>query len=328
MAQILTTTLMAGIVVVLTILFGMLFLGIDRKVAARFQARIGPPIVQPFRDFIKLLAKQTIIPENSIKWLFSFAPVLAVASSLLLVLYLPFLDMNPVLGNYGDIIVVLYLLLVPGIAMVVGGLASSSKYATIGAQRKMVTMMSYELPLATLVIAMVWRLSSVSGEAAFSFSTFASYPILNHVGIIGIIGLVFLFIAILITICGELIKTPFDAPEADTELAEGLLVEYSGRNLGLFILSDAAKLVAFVTLIIALFFPYRLSSFIDMGMFNVIGNAIFFIIKFFIIAFVGLSFERVAFARLKIDQVARFFWVYSLGISLIGLLLIVIDTLI
>ncbi len=329
MNQLIIQLILGGIGVAIAILLGMLFLGIDRKIAARFQSRIGPPITQTFTDFVKLLSKQTIVPHNAIGWLFNLMPVIAAASAAMLVLYLPLLDTTPVLENYGDLVVVLYLLAIPAIAMIVGGFASSSPYAAIGAQRKMVTVMSYEVPLATLIIAIVWKTSQLfPTEKAFSFATFANHPILTIVGPVGIIGVVLLFISIMTALCAELIKTPFDAPEADTELAEGILVEYSGRNLALFILSDAAKLVAFVTLVIGLFFPFTLSSFIDLGAFNFAGNAAFFLFKFFIISFIGLSFVRVAFARFKINQVTRFFWIYSAGISLLGLILIVVDSII
>lgn len=308
---------------------GMLFSGIDRKIAARFQSRIGPPIIQAFRDFFKLMSKETIVPEKSVKWLFNFAPVLGLVSSLLLILYLPFLGFEPVLRGEGDLIVVLYLLLMPALSMVIGGFASGNNYATVGAQRKMIMMMSYEFPLAVLIIGMVWTINKISpGSASFSFATFSQFPLLSLVGVIGIIGLLLLFFIVLMALSAELVKGPFDAPEADTELAGGLLVEYSGRNLALFILSDAVKLCAFITLVIGLFLPHPLSSFLYLGQFAVIGDILFFLVKFFIISFFGLTFIRVAFARLKIEQAARFFWLLSAGISLMGFLLVYIDSVI
>jgi len=273
-----------------------------------------------------LMSKETIVPEKSVKWLFNFAPIFALASALLLMLYLPFFDTVPLLAGYGDLIVVMYLLLIPALAIVIGGFASGNSYATIGAQRKMIMMMSYEFPLAVLVIGFVWMISKMAPSAiGFSFSTFIHYPIFSMVGWIGGIGVFLLFLVILVSLTAELIKAPFDASEADTELAEGLLVEYSGRNLALFLLTDAVKLTAFGTLIIGLFFPYQLSTFIDLGGFMLLGNVIFFLFKFFIIAFLGLTLERIAFARFKITQITKFFWLISAGISLLGFLLIYID---
>jgi len=107
----------AIVIAFLGIVIGLVYKGIDRKLAARMQARVGPPIRQPFLDFFKLMIKENIVPQNAVPWIF----------------------------NYGDIILIVYLLTLPAIGMVVGGFASGSPYANVGAQREMVMMMSYEL---------------------------------------------------------------------------------------------------------------------------------------------------------------------------------------
>ncbi|MFH1063748.1 MAG: complex I subunit 1 family protein [Candidatus Woesearchaeota archaeon] len=321
----------AVLVILLAMIIGLFFLGIDRKIAARFQSRIGPPVIQPFRDLVKLLTKETIIPDNAVRWLFSLAPVAALTSALLLILYLPFLGVAPILSGYGDLILVLYLLMLPALSIAIGGLASGNNYATVGSQRKLIMMLSYEFPLAVLVMAIVWRTSRMSLDLpGFSFATFAQHPILTLVGPVGVVGVILLAITILIALCAELIKGPFDNPEAETELAGGILVDYSGRNLALFLLSDAVKLCAFITLIIGLLLPCSLgdmfSSFTYSGWIAIASNVAFFFVKFTVIALLGLTFVRVAFTRLKITQVTRFFWLVSGGISLIGLLLIFLDS--
>ena len=70
-------------------IFGLLYLGIDRKIVAHMQGRIGPPVVQPFRDVEKLLMKESIIPDDAIPWLFKFAPILCLMGSSALLLYIP-----------------------------------------------------------------------------------------------------------------------------------------------------------------------------------------------------------------------------------------------
>ncbi|RLF47553.1 MAG: NADH-quinone oxidoreductase subunit H, partial [Thermoplasmata archaeon] len=140
--------LLAVILSLLAIFFGLLYKGIDRKLSARMQSRVGPPIRQPFRDVGKLMIKESIVPENAIPWLFNAAPVISLAASLLVVLYLPFIIDKPLLSGYGDAILVAYLFAIPALAMVAGGFASSSPFATVGAQREMVMMMSYEFSLA------------------------------------------------------------------------------------------------------------------------------------------------------------------------------------
>jgi len=102
-------------------LVGGLFLsGVDRKLAAHMQARIGPPIRQPFIDAVKLLQKESIVPANAIPWLFNAAPVIALASSVLVLFYIPVGSLTPVLGAYGDLVLVMYLLTIPALALVAG----------------------------------------------------------------------------------------------------------------------------------------------------------------------------------------------------------------
>jgi formate hydrogenlyase subunit 4 len=316
-------------IVVTSLVVGLFFLGIDRKIAARFQSRIGPPIVQPFRDLVKLMSKQTVVPEKAVRWLYNLAPILALASALLLVLYLPFFGVKPILSGYGDLIVVAYLLIMPALAMVLAGYASGNTYATVGAQRKMIMMLSYEFPFAVVIFAMVWNLMQrVPGADGFSFAAFSQYPVFSVVGVVGFVGVILLFLMLLVSLCAELVKVPFDAPEADTELAEGLLVDYSGRNYALFMLADAVKLTAFITLVIGLFFPCKLARFVDLGGIAMLGEVLFFLLKFFVIALVGLTFQRVAFARLKITQATKFFWIISAGVSLVAFVMIYVDVLI
>ncbi|MBW2967601.1 NADH-quinone oxidoreductase subunit H [Candidatus Woesearchaeota archaeon] len=326
---ILKDVLVAGFVVLSSLIVGLFFMGVDRKIAARLQSRIGPPIVQPFRDVIKLMSKQTIVPDNATAWVFNFAPVFALASVLLLALYLPFFDVEPLLGGYGDLIVVMYLLLMPALALVIGGFAAGSTYSIVGAQRKMIMMMSYEVPFAVLVIAVVWKISTIYTEVpSFSFLTFSQYPVLGLVGPLGIVGVLLLFLALLVALTAEIVRAPFDAPDANTEIADGVFAEYSGRNYALFLIADAVKMCAFVTLLIGLFFPYALSSLVEMGRWAFAGDALFFLLKFLIVALLGLTFQRVAFARLKITQSAKFFWLISAGVSVLGFVLIYVDGLI
>jgi len=321
-----------GIIIIafLGVVIGLFYKGIDRKLAARMQARVGPPIRQPFMDFFKLMIKENIVPENAVSWIFNGAPIMTLVVSITILFYLPIGNITPLLSGYGDIILIAYLLTIPAIGMVVGGFASGSPYANVGAQREMVMIMSYELPLVTTIIAIGWKLSQAYPQLnVFSLAIINTHPIWGLVGPLGFVGTILLFVTLAMVTPGELSKIPFDVPEAETELAGGLLVEYSGRNLALFSLADAVKTIVMVSLTVVLFFPYNIAHLFALnGVFAIIVDSLFFLVKLFLIMFMEVTFIRVAAARLKIDQVSYAYWVPLSIIGLLGLALIFLDTII
>jgi len=307
---------------------GLLYKGFDRKIAAHMQSRIGPPVIQPFLDVSKFMIKDTVQPERALTWLYNAAPLMSLASMVTVLLYLPFggLTFTPVLSGYGDLILLVYLLIIPALAMVVGGFASSSPFATVGAQRKMITMMSYEFPLAVIAIAIAWKLNALyPGESVFSLTFIYSHPLWSSVGPLGIIGLLLLLFSLVVVTPGQLATVPFDVCEASPEIAEGVVTEYSGRNFALFYLADAIKTVAIGTLTIALFFPYDLSPLI--GMNGPVGYCIdflFFLLKLLLVVVLTVTLPRMAMARLRISQVPTTYWGIVTGVAVLGLILIVI----
>jgi len=320
----------AIIIAFLGVVIGLFYKGIDRKLAARMQARVGPPLRQPFLDFFKLMIKENIVPENAVPWIFNGVPIMTLVSSISILFYLPISNISPLLSGYGDIILIIYLLTLPAVGMVVGGFVSGSPYANIGAQREMVMMMSYELPLVTTVVALGWKLSQVYPQLnVFSLAIINAHPIWGLVGPLGFVGALLLLITLAIVTPGELSKIPFDVPEAETELAGGLLVEYSGRNLAIFSLADAVKTIVMTSLTVVLFFPYNLSPLFALsGVFALIIDLLFFLVKLLLAMFMEVTFIRVVVARLKIDQVSYAYWVPLSLIGLLGLALIALDTII
>jgi len=308
------------------IVFGLLYKGIDRKLSAHMQGRIGPPIRQPFRDVVKLFTKENIVPKNAIPWIFNLAPLIGLVATISILLYLPIGGFNPLFSTKGDLILILYLLMIPSLAMVIGGFASGSPYATVGAQREMATMIAYEFPFAIIIISIAWRLLQAGDGNVFALSTIAGTPVWNIAGPIGFIGFLILLFVLVIVTPAELSKIPFDAPEAETEIAGGLLVEYSGRNLAMFYLTDGVKTVVMASLIVALFFPYNLSHLFGLESYPAFAvDVIFYLLKVFLVILFSVTLIRVAIARLKIDQIVYTYWVPLTLIGLVGLICIIWD---
>jgi formate hydrogenlyase subunit 4 len=306
--------------------FGLVYKGIDRKLSAHMQGRIGPPLRQPFRDVAKLFAKENIIPDNAIPWVFNLAPLLGLVATISILLYLPLGGFTPLATGYGDLILILYLLLIPSLAMVIGGFSSGSPYATVGAQREMATMIAYEFPLAIIIISIAWKLNLEGASNVFALSSIASTPVWNVAGPVGFIGFLILLIVLVIVTPGELSKVPYDSPEAETEIAGGLFVEYSGRNLAMFYLTDGVKTLVMATILVALFFPYNLSPLF--GFTSITGyivDLMFYLFKVFIVIFFSVTLIRIGVARLKIDQVVYTYWVPLTLLGLVGLICVMWD---
>ena len=309
------------------ILFGLFYKGVDRKISAHMQGRIGPPIRQPFRDVVKLFEKENIVPDHAIPWLFNLIPLIGLIATLSILVYLPLGGFPPLFSSAGDLIVVLYLLILPSLALVIGGFSSGSPYAIVGAQREMATMIAYEFPLAILIITIAWNLLQKGVPSVFSFTAIASQPVWNQVsGPLGFIGFGILLVVLLLVTPAELSKIPFDSPEAETELAGGLLVEYSGRNLAMYYLTDGVKTVVMASIVVALFFPYNLSPYFSLGTYPaMVIDIVFYLFKVFIIIFFSVTLIRVAIARLKIDQIVYTYWIPLTLASLVGLILVMWD---
>jgi formate hydrogenlyase subunit 4 len=220
----------------------------------------------------------------------------------------------------------MYFLTIPALALVVGGFSSGSPYATVGAQREMVTMIAYEFPLAVVIIAIAWKLAASGISLPFMVASVQANPVWGLVGPLGIIGALILFLVLLIVTPAEISRIPFDTPEAETELAGGILVEYSGKNLALFTLTQGMKTVVMASLTVALFLPYRLSALLPApSILQPVLDLFFFLVLVVLVAFVSVSLIRVSMTRFRINQVVSVFWIYISLIGIAGLLLVMAD---
>ncbi len=291
---------------------GLLFLGIfaliaeyaDRKIYARLQNRVGPPFFQPLADFIKLLAKEEIIPEDANPQMFKLAPLFALAAVVTSVFYMPLWKTGALFSFTGDAIVVLYLLTIPTMAFFIGGWYSSSLFARIGSVRAVVALFSYEVPLfmGVLSSAMLADSWSLSGIALF----YEKHPWFWLFNLIG-------FGVSLTALLGKLEKGPFDIPEAETEIVAGAFTEYSGRFLAILRLVIDMEMVVGASLLAAVFLPFGLTLVPAAGF-------ILYVIKvFFVVALISLM--RTVMARLRIDQMIEFCWKYLVPLGMLQLLI-------
>jgi NADH-quinone oxidoreductase subunit H len=278
---------------------GLAFLGaaglfaefVDRKLYARLQNRAGPPFLQPLADIIKLAAKQEIVPREADSRVFRAMPVVAVAATACAFLYVPMWGYDALFGFEGDLIVVLYLLMLPTLAFFLGGIYSTSLFASIGALRVVTQLFAYEVPLflALLSPALLAGSWSISGIAAF----YASHPWWWCFNLLGLgVGLT--------ASLGKLEKVPFDIAEAETEIVGGVFTEYSGRHLALFHLAIDMEAIVVSSLIAAVFLPFGL------GLDPAPGFLCYCLKVLFVIAL--LTLLRTVMARLRIDQMMAFCW--------------------
>jgi len=285
---------------------GFLFLSVvaliaefyDRKLYARLQNRVGPPWFQPIVDFIKLLGKEDVVPEEADKRMFTLAPVFALTATITAFFYIPLWNSQALYSFYGDLIVVLYLLTIPTLTFFLGGWYSRSIFATIGAVRAVTQLLAYEIPLllsilAPALLANTWSLS----EMAAFYNAHPWYWLFNLIG----------FGVALIALLGKLERVPFDSPEAETEIVAGSFTEYSGRLLAYFRMAIDIEVVVGASLIAAVFLPFGLS------LPPIFGFILYLFKVFFIISI--LSLARTVFARLRIDQMVNFCWKYVAPIA-------------
>ena len=294
-------------------LAGMLLCGIDRKLVAKMQKRVGPPLLQPFYDFFKLCGKETIVPAAAERISFMLAPLVGLAALVVIQLFIPVFGFTAFSG-IGDIIVILYLLLIPALAIILGGAASGSPYAGVGLSREMVTVISCELPLVLVLLAVAKTVGSAIGTGlCFSLSEIAEYQMVNG-SLITKISMLPAAAAMLLIIPGETGNHPFDAAEAETEICEGMLAEYSGAPLGVFKLSHAVKMLSLTSLFVALCLG-------GLGTGIMALDALLLFVLCAVITAVAISFVHAFTARLKIEQIFKYYWTVVSLLALISLVL-------
>ena len=307
---------------------------LERKISAAVQQRSGPEyagalgVLQPLADGLKLLVKEDIIPARADGLLFTLGPVLVVVPVILSWLIVPF-GQNLLISNVGvGIFLWISLSSVQPIGLLMSGYASNNKYSLLGGLRAAAQSISYEIPLALAVLAVVMMSNSLSTVDIVSQQTGAGILSWNiwrqPVG----------FLIFWICALAECERLPFDLPEAEEELVAGYQTEYAGMKFALFYLGSYINLVLSALLVSVLYlggwgFPVPvewlagwLGQSVDAPLVQVITGAtgiVMTVLKAYLLVFIAILL-RWTTPRVRIDQLLDLGWKFLLPLALVNLL--------
>ncbi|HXD30732.1 MAG TPA: NADH-quinone oxidoreductase subunit NuoH [Pyrinomonadaceae bacterium] len=298
---------------------------LERKISAFIQARLGPMrvgpwgLLQPIADGIKLLTKEDFIPEKADRWIFFFAPYIAVAAAFIVFSVMPFGPDWAVITDVNiGLLFVISVSSVGVLALILAGWSSNSKYALLGGLRSSAQMVSYEVSMGLALIGglMFARTLSMSSVVTAQASDSIWYIFYQPAG----------FLLFLISGIAENNRAPFDLPEAESELVAGFHTEYSGFRWSLFFMAEYAAMVVVSAVATTLYlggwyfpFVYKLEA---AGWHNayVVVSALVFIIKLSFILYLYF-WLRWTLPRFRYDQLMDIGWKWLIPAALINIVL-------
>ena len=282
----------------------------ERKVIGYMQIRRGPNrigplgLFQPFADVFKLLLKEIILPENSNKFLFLLAPVLALAPAFAAWAVLPFNDWLVIANIDAGLLYILAMSSLGVYGLIIAGWASNSKYAFLGALRSTAQMVSYEIAMGfalvgVLILAGTLNLTEIVQAQAGGIFDWFWLPLLP------------LFAIYVISGVAETNRAPFDVAEGESEIVAGFHVEYAGSGFAVFFLAEYANMIM-ISALTALFFtggwlsPFQGVPFIGDTFLG--QSSIFWFLGKTVIFMYGFLWWRATFPRYRYDQIMRLGW--------------------
>ncbi|WP_058300315.1 NADH-quinone oxidoreductase subunit NuoH [Gorillibacterium timonense] len=303
------------VVMLLIVLFFVTYaIYFERKIIGWMQYRIGPNRVGPyglfqsFADILKLLIKEDTIPAKAEKGLFRIAPVIAFVPAFAVIAAIPFTSTLYFANlNVG----ILYYVALSGIStlgIILGGWASNNKYSLLGGMRSAAQMISYEVPLVLSITGTVMMAGSLNLRDIVNLQAGG----LHHWNFLPqIVG----FAVFVVAAVSELNRTPFDLPEAESELVAGYHVEYSGFRFAFFMLAEYVYMFAISALTTVLFLggwhaPLPILDFIP--------GILWFLLKFGFCVFF-LIWLRATLPRVRVDQLMSFGWKVLLPLALLNI---------
>lgn len=283
-----------------SLLIGALASYIERKVTARVQWRVGPPILQPLYDIQKLFVKEVVIPKDANYSLFILSPIVALVAASLVATIVGIIQFNLMHGFDGDVFVILYTLAIPALFIILGAASSGNPLGTVGASREMKLFLGYELifwsGLAVIIIktgGMIKLTSIISFQQA-------------HGAIADSLSGIIAFILVLIAMQAKLGKVPFDIAEAETEISGGVYIEYSGLLLAFYKMTHYIMLFVLPMFILQLFWA---------------SSTIWaFIAKYVLLLVIIILIENTN-PRFRITQSIRIFWFVLFPLALASIAL-------
>ncbi|HHX8749518.1 TPA: respiratory chain complex I subunit 1 family protein [Morganella morganii] len=303
-----TPTLMTGLFAVVQAIFLLLltplFTGISRQIRAKMHSRQGPGIMQDYRDIIKLLKRQSVAPRDS-GFIFRVMPYVLLGSMLLLAMALPVVTTTSLFSGAGDLIIILYIFALFRFFFSLSGLDTGSPFAGIGASRELTLGVLVEpiLFLGLLVVALIAGSTNIGSISAVMSQGWVS-PTATLLAMLACGFATFI----------EMGKIPFDVAEAEQELQEGPLTEYSGSGLALVKWGIGLKQVVVAVLFLSIFFPFGSASVLTAG--SLLLALVLMLIKLLVI-FVLASLVENSLARGRFLLTHHVTWL-GFGVAALG----------
>jgi NADH-quinone oxidoreductase subunit H len=324
-AENVTMWVLLSVVILVGLIVAMLYsTWIERKFVGRIQDRFGPNrvgpfgLLQPFADMVKILTKEDITPEPAHRWVFNLGSLLVVPPALIVFGVIPFgigLVASELSVGFLFFIAISSLIVVP---LFMAGWGSRNKYSLLGAMRAVAQIVSYEIPQVLSVVGVLLMAGTLSlqgltfSQGPISAEGYPSFP-----GVWFVLVQPVAFVIFLLATAAEIERTPFDIPEAESEIIAGYYVEYSGIKFGMFYLAIYFATIAAAALGAALFLggwqpPISALSFIP-GPFWFAGKTLLFILLF--------MWLRGTLPRFRVDQLMSIAWKILVPLALANLLI-------
>ena len=304
-----------GAQMVFVLLLAPLLLGLTRKLKARMLDRVGPPILQPYRDLLKLVRKDVVLAENA-SWLFRVAPYLIFAATWVAAALVPTFATGLQFSWTADLIAITALLASARFFLALAGMDIGTAFGGIGASREMLFASLAE----PAMIMMVFVVALVAGSTQLSW---VANFMLTHASLRVSLGMA--LVALIIVALAENARIPVDNPATHLELTmvhEAMVLEYSGRHLAVIELAAALKLLLYVSLIACVFVPWGLAP-PRSGFWPLVVGAGTYLAKISVGAFLLVLFET-SIAKMRVFRVPEFLGA-ALMLGFLGTLLLFVS---